>query len=293
MGRHNLKEARKSHTRQAHLSVKGTALPAVVDVSHPGKMKFLPQLFLPLVLCTVTTALAGESLPATLMTTRGKLLASENFDQPLAPFTGKPVGFASGFAGWRYNAGPATGKAGRWAQIEGTFKGIESPEAHHPATASFGIQFKDAIIQCDFRLDDAPAEGRLYRSIFVKATDAKDYVCALFASPGGFNALAYDDTRIDPKTKQREKFPPVRTAAPVQLGEWHTAVLEIKGEDLVATVDGKSVTLRSPLVGADKQSVMLGVGTEASFRNFRMWEALPNPDWEKNKQSITAPASAK
>ena len=26
------------------------------------------------------------------------------------------------------------------------------------------------------RLDDAPAEGRLYRSLFVKATDAKDYV---------------------------------------------------------------------------------------------------------------------
>jgi hypothetical protein len=243
--------------------------------------------------CAAT--LVAEDQPATLMTTRGKLLASENFDKPLAPFTGKPVGFASGFTGWRYYSGATPGKGGSWEQVDGVFKGVENPEAHHPATASFGIQFKDAIIQCDFRLEDAPANGRLYRSIFVKATDAKDYVCALFATAGSFNALAYDDSRSDPKSKQREKFPPVRAAVPVKLGEWHTAVLEIKGEELVATVDGKSVTVNSPLLAADKHSVMLGVATEASFRNFRVWEALPNPAWEKNKQAITAavPAPAK
>jgi hypothetical protein len=240
-----------------------------------------------LVLCTFVAAAAFGEEPKTLMTTRGKLLASEDFDKPLAPLTGKPVGFASGFSGWRYNGGPTSGKGGLWEVVDGTFKGIENPEAHHPATASFGIQFKDAIIQCDFRLNDVPAEGRQYRSIFVKATDAKDYVCALFTSVGGVNALAYDDSKIDPKTKQRDKFPAVRTAAPVKLGEWHTAVLEIKGEELVATVDGKSVTLSSPLVGSDKQSVMLGVATEASFRKFRMWEALPNADWAKNKEALS------
>ncbi|EDY21718.1 hypothetical protein CfE428DRAFT_0963 [Chthoniobacter flavus Ellin428] len=231
---------------------------------------------------------AENALPKTLMTIRGKPLATEDFDKPLAPLTGKPIGFASGFGGWRYNPGPTTGKGGMWQVADGLFTGIESPDAHHPATASFGIQFKDAIIQCEFRLNDAPANGRLYRSIFVKATDAKDYVCALFVGPGGLNALAYDDTRIDPKTKQRDKFPAVHANAPVKLGEWHTAVLEIKGEELVATMDGKSLTLSSPLVGVDKHSVMLGVGTEASFRHFRMWEALPNPDWPKNKEALTS-----
>ena len=79
----------------------------------------------------------------------------------------------------------------------------------------------------------------------------------------------------------------------MKLGEWHTAVLEIRGEELVASVDGRSVTLSSPLLGADKHSVMLGVATEASFRNFRVWEALPNPDWAKNKQAIIASTAAK
>jgi hypothetical protein len=241
-----------------------------------------------LLVLTSIAALASDELPRTLMTTRGELLASEDFAKPLAPITGKPVGFASGFTGWRYNAGPATGKSGMWKLIDGTFKGIESPEAHHPATASFGIQYKDAIIQCEVRLDDAPAEGRLYRSLFVKATDAKDYVCALNVGAGGLNALAYDNSRIDPKTKQREKFPPLRAASTVKLGEWHTVVLEIKGEELVATLDDKSVTLSSPLIGADKHSVMIGVGTEASFRNLRIWKALPNPEWVKNKALIEA-----
>lgn len=247
---------------------------------------FILQLALAALLLAVASA--EDTLPKTLMTTRGKLLVSENFDKPLAPPTGTPVGFASGFAGWRYSTAAKVGRSGHWELRDGVFRGIENPEAHHPATASFGIRFQDAIIQCDVRLEDVPAEGRQYRSFFIKATDAKDYVCALFGSEGRLNALAYDPEKIDPANKQRAKLPQVSTPVAVKLGEWHTAVLEIKGDELVATFDGKSVTLRAPLVGAEKHSVMLGVATEASFRNFRMWEALPNPEWPKNREKLVA-----
>ncbi len=246
------------------------------------------QLIFVLLALASASAFAADELPKTLMTTRGKLLASEDFTKPLAPLVGKPTGFASGFTGWRYTAGKAVGRSGHWELRDGVFRGIESPTANHPATASFGIQFKDAIIQVDVRLEDVSADGRKYRTFFVKATDAKDYVCALFGGTSGINALAYDAERIDPANKQRAKLPAVSASTPVKLGEWHTAVLEIKGEELVATLDGKSVTLSSPLVGVAKHSVMLGVGTEASFRNFRMWEALPNPEWPKNKATLTA-----
>lgn len=234
------------------------------------------------------TSLALANDPKTLMTERGKLLLSENFDKPLAPFTGKPVGFASGFEGWRYNAGPATGKGGMWKLADGCFTGIESPEAHHPATASYGMKFQNAIIQVDVRLNDVPPEGRQYRSFFVKATDEKDYLCALFGSTSGINALAYDNDHADPKSKQRAKFPAVPVAFPSKLGEWHTVVLEILGDELVASIEGKSVTLKSPLVGKAKQSIMLGVGTEASFRNLRVWEALPNAEWETNRKALNS-----
>jgi hypothetical protein len=238
------------------------------------------------------TVVRADDLPTTLLTTRGKLLLSENFAKPLAPFTGKPVGFASGFEGWRYNAGPATGKGGMWKLADGCFTGIESPEAHHPATASYGMKFQNAIIQVDVRLNDVPPEGRQYRSFFVKATDEKDYLCALFGSTSGINALAYDNEHADPKSKQRAKFPAVPVAFPSKLGEWHTVVLEILGDELVASIGGKSVTLKSPLVGKAKHSIMLGVGTEASFRNLRVWEALPNAEWAAAKaklQSVSKP----
>jgi len=242
---------------------------------------------LTLLLCVWTCGvLVADDLPKTLMTQRSKLLVSEDFTPPLAPVTGKPVGFASGFTGWRYNAGPAGGKSGQWKLADGCFTGIESPAANHPATASFGFQFTDAIIQCEVRLNDVPDEGRKYRSLFVKATDVKDYVIALSIGPGGLFLTPYDADRINPATKQREKGTTSRVLTPVKLNEWHTVMLEIKGNEVVGTLDGKSTTLSNPLISVAKHSIMLGAGTEASFRHLRVWEALPLPDWAAAKATL-------
>jgi hypothetical protein len=37
---------------------------------------------------------------------------------------------------------------------------------------------------------------------------------------------------------------------------------------------------------------MLGAATQASFRNLRIWEALPNADWPKHKQALAAQKQA-
>ena len=244
-------------------------------------MKFICLLF------AVSLNVWADELPKTVMTTRGKLLVSEDFAQPIAPFEGKTNGFASGFSGWCYRPGPT--KRNTWKVADGVLTGIESAEAHHPATLSYGVDFKDVIIQCEVRLDDVPAEGRLYRSLFVKATDARDYVCGVFMGPGGLTAMAYSDTRINPATKQRDKEPPARIAATVKLNEWHTVLLEIKGDEMVGTLDGQSVTCQNLLIAADKHSIMLGAGTVASFRHLRVWEGLPNPEWAKLKPALKVP----
>ncbi|MES2597460.1 MAG: hypothetical protein V4662_19075 [Verrucomicrobiota bacterium] len=248
-------------------------------------MIYRPLLAL-LSLATATLSWAEEALPPTLMTIRGKLLASEDFTQAPAPFTGKPVGFASGYLGWRYNSSTTGGKSGRWEIANGEFRGIETPGANHPATASFGIQFQDAIIQCDVRLNDVPAEGRQYRSLFVKATDAKDYVIAMNIGPGGLFLIPYDADKISPVTKQRDKGTTVRVKKQINLSEWHTVVLEIKGDEVVGTLDGQSATLSNKLIAAARHSIMLGASTEASFRHLRIWEALPNPEWSANKAKL-------
>jgi hypothetical protein len=241
-------------------------------------------------LSAATLAYGEEIMPPTLMTTRGKLLASEDFSHAPPPFTGKPVGFASGFTGWRYNSSATGGKGGRWEIAKGEFRGIETPGANHPATASFGIPFQNVIIQCEVRLNDVPDEGRKYRSLFLKATDAKDYVISLSLDQGGLFLTPYDADKIHPATKQREKGTTAKLLTPIKLNEWHTVVLEIQGDEVVGTLDGQSITLSNPLIGTAKHSLMLGAGTEASFRKLRIWQALPNAEWEKNKAKLHAAA---
>lgn len=246
------------------------------------------HLCLTLLMALTLAASAEDGQPKTMMTQRGRLLASEDFARPPAPFTGVPAGFASGFSGWRFNNTP---KAGHWEVGDGVFKGIELTESHHPATASYGMKFKDAIIQCEVRLDNVPADGRPYRNVFINVTDTKDHVCQVSLGIGGIFLTPMDDTRINPKSGQRERGASAIASLPVKLDVWHTLVFEIKGEEAVATLDGgRSVTVSNPLIGTEKHSVLIGAGTQASFRNFRVWEALPNAEWPKNKEVIQAAA---
>ena len=241
-----------------------------------------------LLLLTTFSLAAKAAEPITLMTTRGKLLASEDFAAAPPSFTGKPVGFASGFTGWRYNSSATGGKGGRWEIANGEFRGIETPGANHPATASFGMTFQNVIIQCEVRLNNVPDEARKYRSLFVKATDAKDYLISLSLGQGGLFLTPYDADKINPGTKQREKGTTVKLLKSIKLNEWHTVVLEIQGDAVVGTLDGQSITLSNRLIGNAKHSLMLGAGTEASFRKLRVWEALPNAEWEKNKAKLSS-----
>ena len=231
------------------------------------------------------TANAEEAGSITWMTQRGRLLASEDFVAPLASFTGEPVGFASGFSGWRFNHNP---KAGQWIQSDGVFTGVELVESHHPATASYGLQFKDAIIQCEVRLDQVAAEGRPYRNVFINVTDQKDHVCQLSVGQGGVFLTPFDNSKINDKTGQRQRGVSAKAFLPVNLDTWHTLTLEIRGEEAVGTLDGHRITLSNPLLGCEKHSVLIGAGTQSSFRHFRVWEALPNPDWPMHRAAILA-----
>ena len=91
--------------------------------------RFLPMKHTTLALFAALTIISAhaEDLPKTLMTLRGRVLASEDFAKPPALLTGKPVGFASGFTGWRYTSGEAVGRSGRWEIRDCIFTGIESP----------------------------------------------------------------------------------------------------------------------------------------------------------------------
>jgi hypothetical protein len=229
----------------------------------------------------LVTIRAEESVPPTLMTTCGELLVDQQFELPLPPFDGKSNGFASGFKGWRYNAAP---RGGRWMVKDNMFVGSEDPMAHHPATASYGFDFKDVVIQCEVRMDNAPLNGRTGRYLNIRTTDTKDYVCSIIINPGGFRIQKDDNDHAGPD----KAVPLGKCQVPLKLDEWIKVCFEIKGNEMVGTVNGRSLTGSHPLIRSEKHSVMFVCGVQGSVRNFRVWQALPNPEWEQNKARITA-----
>lgn len=75
-------------------------------------------------------------------------------------------------------------------------------------------------------------------------------------------------------------------ATPVKLGEWQKLTFEILGDEMLGTLNGQSLTGQHPLLGEEKKSIMFVSGVEGAVRRLRVWKALPNPDWVKNKQAL-------
>src|SRR5262245_58705396 len=259
----------------------------------------MPKLvFASLVLAALTLASAligaepasstGDAKPATVMTIPGKLLLAEDFSAPLPPPEGSVARFASGFKGWRFNVEQ---RGGHWDIIDGTFRGTEHADHNHPATASFGFDFKDVVISCQVRLHDVPLDGRKSRSFNIRTTDTKDYVCSILLNPTGMRIQKDDNDHAGPDTA----VPLGRLNSPITLGEWQTVVFEILGDEMVGTLNGQSLTGQHPLIASPKKSIMFVSQGEGAARHLRVWEALPNPEWKKNKAALPSlsPSPAK
>ncbi|MBI3881870.1 MAG: hypothetical protein HY301_17625 [Verrucomicrobia bacterium] len=202
-----------------------------------------------------TAVFAAEELPKTLMTERGKLVFSDDLNQ----------------TAW-------TAGKGKWEIAEGAMKGAELKADMHGAVARHQMKFQDAVIQYDVRLDGC-------KTTTLSINDAKEHVARVMITPAGFRAQKDDHDHDGP-----DKAKPFnQVATPMKPGTWHTVVVEIKGEEMVATIDGKSSHGSDPLIGTAKANFGFTVaGESASFRNLRVWEANANPAWEQNKKLISA-----
>jgi hypothetical protein len=241
------------------------------------------------VLLTLVCVSAFAEEVSTQMTVRGKELYSEDFGKPLAKYTGKANGYASGFSGWLIHGTGPESRGGQWKQVNGRFQGSENPQVKHPATASYGIKYQNIILQCQLRLEDVeldkdPAHGRKARYIQLRATNEKSYLCSLNLNPTGFQINKDDNDREGP-----DKLEVLAThKKALALGQWHTVLIEIMGDEYVATVDGHVIAAQHPAIAQPKHSFMIVTGPEGSIRDLRLWEAKPNADWPMTRAVIAA-----
>ena len=234
-------------------------------------------------------------MPKTHMTFRGKLLLVEDFAKPvtLAKRTSRdPETWSDG---WRV-------KNGKWAQVDGGIRGIVLPKIYPAATLHLPLAGQDVVIQVEARLDaipldDPPKSDYLSASVVLREADAR-HIASARLSKSGFAAgkdatkgRAVNGVVVDDKDVSFGRQTPA-----IKPGEWHTILIEVRGEEMLATLDGGSPVLGShPILSLAKGILSFGTPRSASFRNLRVFEALPNPEWEKNKAVLATmlPASGR
>jgi hypothetical protein len=205
---------------------------------------------------------SGE--PKTLLAERGKLLLSDDLN-------------AAPSNEWRI-------AKGKWEAVDGAVQGQELPADMHPGVMRHQLKFQNAIFQYSFKLDGA-------KQTTLSINDEKEHVCRVLIRPNGFTVQKDDHDHDGP-----DKAVVFQTiATPIKPGEWHTVVVEILGQEMLASIDGDKVGFGAhELIGTQKANFGLTInGQSASFKHLRIWEALPNKNWAETKAKLAAVAPAK
>ena len=189
-----------------------------------------------------------------LMCKRGALLFSDDFSEG-------PVG-----KNWRV-------AKGQWEIAGGALKGVELKADNHAAAVRHAVNYHDAIFQFSFKLDGA-------RMAAFMLNRKGGHVCRVIINPSGF-ALNKDGN----PAKQEKAVTLAAVKTPLNAGQWYTMLVEVQGSQMLARIDDGHVGFgEHDGINIDKNDFGMPVsGDSASFRDIRVWEALPNPNFDKRQ----------
>jgi hypothetical protein len=209
-------------------------------------------------------ALAAGKAPETLMTVRGKQIFADDFSG------------ASISPAWAVHAG-------KFALKDGALTALPSGDDH--GTLRHEIAARDAVVQFDFKLG---AGGILHVSVN-GVNGHGDHIVRVMLSPKGFD-LRKDGSKTDASDQHK-----VLDRAVVDLadGRWHTMVVEISGQQVLARVGDKHVLGSDPKIERPKGSVGFPMGGDALVDKVTVWEAKPNLEWPSAKAKLQAGRSQK
>jgi hypothetical protein len=199
-----------------------------------------------------------KDAPQTLMLQPGKLLVSEDLNQPL----GKE---------W-------FGNPGDWKIVDGVLRGSERADDMHAAVRRRNVKFDHAVVAFQLRLENAKA-----MSLSMNAE--KGHVCRVRVAPDGLTVQRDKDKVKNEKPVQLDK-----ANVKIDPKVWHTMIVEMSGKEMVARLDRKHVAFGvHDGLTATKHSVGFTVqGDGVSFKNLRVYEGSPMSSWEATKTKLIA-----
>lgn len=215
----------------------------------------------------VRFCIAAEPDPAgaaaeTLMCERGKLLLSDDFNQPLQ-------------APWRV-------LKGKWAVVASAIQGSELQADMHGAVIRANLPFHNAVIQYSFLMEGA-------KTTTFSINDAEGHNSRVLITATGISVRKDDHDHAGP-----DEAALLQTVkAPIAVGEWHTLVIELNGAEILARLDGKYIAFGAhAAIDVAKTNVGLTVaGESVSFKNLRIWEATSKASWPKTRTALSASSS--
>lgn len=257
-----------------------------------------------LLLCAAMAPLLACAIePQPVMTVPGKLLLSQEFSGPTLP------------VGWQPGGPP-----GSFSIVDGVLRGVCAPgDSHGP---SFGapirgrnvtIQFAMKYVQPGNFLFLLDGESQFGGAAHLLRVGLGPKVAVLQQDRGSTKSKLAQKMEKDLAAKAGRKPP---TPTPEQLadpqfyrterlamqpraitdGQWHHALVEVSGSEVVVQVDdGPPMLATSPVMDAEKSRVVFLVGGAATalIDDVKVWENSPRADWSERKAQLQRAADAK
>ena len=157
---------------------------------------------------------------------------------------------------------------GRWERTSEGIRVEELPADKHGAAGRVPLKLQDFVAAFEFRFDGA-------KSISISINDAKEHVARVMITPTALRVQKDDHDHDGPD--KGVVF--LNLAQAFEAGTWHSVVLEMVGDTMVATIDGKISGFGSnDLFKAEKANPGFTCGGQsATFRNFVIWSAKAEP----------------
>ena len=174
---------------------------------------------------------------------------------------------------------------GKWERAADGIHVEELPADKHGAAGRVTTKLQDFVAAFDFRLDGA-------KSISISINDAKEHVARVMITPTSLRVQKDDHDHDGPE--KSTIF--LNQAQAFEAGSWHSVVLEMVGDTMVATIDGKISGFGSDdLFKAEKANPgFTCAGQSATFRNFVIWSAKAEPKvtWKETSAKIAEAMAA-
>lgn len=135
---------------------------------------------------------------------------------------------------------------GTWTAKDGVLRGFESGPRRHGPVKMRKLSLKDAVIECDFRL-----EGKAtFAGIIFNGSQERGHIVHL--------VMGTDTLRILAHPKKGENVELLKQPNILTVGGWHHVKIEFKCETITASIDGKTITSSHPCIAEEKQTFGLG-----------------------------------